>query len=89
MLPGTPRTFIGSTTFTVRGPRCACCGSEVADHIGAVPGVTSVTLHRGAGTGTGTGIDASAATVTVSVGRPVDRADIDAAIQQAGYTVLG
>jgi copper chaperone CopZ len=85
MLPGTPRTFIGSTTFTVRGPRCACCGSEVADHIGAVPGVTSVTLHRGAGTGT----DASAATVTVSVGRPVDRADIDAAIQQAGYTVLG
>jgi copper chaperone CopZ len=74
MLPGTPRTFIGSTTFTVRG-LTAGCERDVVEHIAAVPGVGSVT------------VDASSGLVNVRAGLPVDRADIEAAIAGAGFAL--
>jgi copper chaperone CopZ len=75
MLPGTPRTFVGSTTFTVTGMTCAHCQRAVSQEIGAVPGVESVA------------VDVATGTVTVTATAPVDRADIAAAVDEAGYTL--
>lgn len=76
MLFGTPRTFIGSTTFTVTGMTSSRCERAVSQEIGAVDGVESVTVHLTTGT------------VTVTADRPVDRADISAAVHGAGYALL-
>lgn len=75
MLSGTPRTFIGSTTFTVIGMTCTHCQRAVTEEIAAVDGVQTVT------------VDLSRGTVTVTADRPVDRADVAAAVDDAGYTV--
>jgi hypothetical protein len=74
MLPHTPRTFVGSTTFTVRGLTAATRELVVASVI-AVCGVQEVA------------VDVGASTVLVRVSRPVDRADIAAALGRSGFTV--
>ncbi len=76
MLSSTPRTFIGSTTFTVTGMTCGHCQRAVAEEISAVDGVESVT------------VDPASGTVTVTADRPVDRADISAAVDEAGYALV-
>jgi copper chaperone CopZ len=76
VLPSTPRTFIGSTTFEVTGMTCAHCQRAVTEQIAAVDGVESVT------------VDLATATVTVTASQPVDRADIAAAVDEAGYTLV-
>jgi copper chaperone CopZ len=76
MLSSTPRTFIGSTTFTVTGMTCAHCRRAVTEEIAAVDGVESVT------------VDLATGTVTVTADRPVDRADISAAVDEAGYALV-
>jgi len=76
MLTNTPRTFIGATTFTVRGMTCAHCRRAVTEEISGVSGVESVT------------VDLASGTVTVTADRPVDRADIAAAVDEAGYTLV-
>ena len=76
MLSGTRRTFIGSTTFTVTGMTCAHCQRAVTEEISAVAGVESVT------------IDLASGSVTVTADRPVDRADIAAAVDEAGYVLV-
>jgi copper chaperone CopZ len=76
MLSGTPRTFIGSTTFQVNGMTCAHCQRAVSEEIAAVAGVESVT------------VDLASGTVTVTADRPVDRADIAAAVDEAGYALV-
>jgi copper chaperone CopZ len=76
MLSSTPRTFIGSTTFTVTGMTCAHCRRAVTEEIAAVDGVGSVT------------VDLASGTVTVTADRPVDRADIAAAVDEAGYALI-
>ena len=76
MLPDTPRTFIGSTTFCVTGMTCDHCRRAVTQEISAVDGVESVD------------VDLASGTVTVSTARPVDRADIAAAIDEAGYALV-
>ena len=75
MLPGTPRTFIGSTTFTVRGLTGAPSRRALVEHIAAVGGVESVT------------VDAASGTVTVRAAEPVDRADVADAVAAAGFTL--
>jgi copper chaperone CopZ len=75
MLSGTPRTFIGSTTFTVRGVVDAASCRAVVEVVGAVEGVDSVT------------VDPASGVITVRASRPVDRADVAAAAQVAGYAV--
>jgi copper chaperone CopZ len=76
MLSSTPRTFIGSTTFTVTGMTCAHCRHAVTEEIAAVDGVASVA------------VDLATGTVTVTADRPVDRADITAAVDEAGYALV-
>jgi copper chaperone CopZ len=76
MLSDTPRTFIGSTTFTVTGMTCDHCRHAVTQEISAVDGVESVD------------VDLASGTVTVSTARPVDRADIAAAVDEAGYALV-
>ena len=76
MLSSTPRTFIGSTTFTVTGMTCAHCRRAVTEEIAAVDGVVSVA------------VDLATGTVTVTADRPVDRADISAAVDEAGYALV-
>ncbi len=76
MLSGTPHTFIGSTTFQVNGMTCAHCQRAVTEEIAAISGVESVT------------VDLPSGTVTVTANRPVDRADIGAAVDEAGYALV-
>ena len=76
MLSGTPRTFIGSTTFTVTGMTCAHCQHAVTEEITAIAGVDTVT------------VDLATGTVTVTASQPVDRADIAAAVDEAGYVLV-
>ncbi|SER96402.1 Copper chaperone CopZ [Pedococcus cremeus] len=76
MLSSTPRTFVGSTTFTVTGMTCSHCQRAVTEEISAVAGVEAVT------------VDLPTGTVTVTATRPVDRADIAAAVDEAGYALL-
>ena len=76
MLSSTPRTFVGSTTFTVTGMTCGHCQRAVTEEIAAVAGVGSVT------------VDLASGTVTVTADHPVDRADIAAAVDEAGYALV-
>ncbi len=76
MLSDTPRTFIGSTTFTVTGMTCDHCRRAVTREISAVAGIESVA------------VDLASGTVTVGTDRPVDRADIAAAVDEAGYVLV-
>ena len=70
-----PRTFVGSTTFTVDGMTCDHCRNAVSSEISSVPGVDTVV------------VDLASGTVTVAANTPVDRADIAAAVDEAGYAV--
>ncbi|MGY1650328.1 heavy-metal-associated domain-containing protein [Geodermatophilus sp. SYSU D01119] len=76
MLSSTPRTFVGSTTFTVTGMTCGHCRRAVTEEIAAVDGVESVA------------VDLAGGTVTVTATHPVDRADIAAAVDEAGYALV-
>ncbi|MFI1562679.1 heavy-metal-associated domain-containing protein [Streptomyces sp. NPDC020490] len=76
MLSGTPRTFIGSTTFEVTGMTSAHSVRAVTEEISGVAGVESVT------------VDPATGSVTVTVSRPVDRAAIAAAVDDAGFTLV-
>ena len=76
MLSSTPRTFIGSTTFTVTGMTCAHCQRAVTEEISGVDGVESVA------------VDLASGTVTVTAARPLDRADIAATVVEAGYALV-
>ncbi|WP_424528111.1 heavy-metal-associated domain-containing protein [Sphaerisporangium viridialbum] len=69
-------TFIGSTIFEVEGMTCAHCQRAVTEQIAEVDSVGSVT------------VDLAAGTVTVTASRPVDRADIAAAVDEAGYVLV-
>ncbi|PRY51888.1 copper chaperone CopZ [Geodermatophilus tzadiensis] len=76
MLSKTPRTFVGSTTFTITGMTCAHCRRAVTEEISGVAGVESVT------------VDLATGTVTVTASAPLDRADIAAAVDEAGYALV-
>jgi len=76
MLPSTPRTFIGSSTFTVTGMTCAHCQRAVTQEISGIDGVESVA------------VDLAIGTVTVTARRPVDRSEIAAAVDEAGYELV-
>jgi copper chaperone CopZ len=76
MLSSTPRTFVGSTTFRVDGMTCEHCRRAVTEEISAVAGVESVT------------VDLATGLVTVAATSPVDRADIAAALDEAGYSLV-
>jgi copper ion binding protein len=76
MMTNTPRTFVGTTSFQVNGMTCDHCRRAVTEEIGRVPGVRAVD------------VDLSSGTVTVAVDAAVDRADIAAAVDEAGYALV-
>ncbi len=76
MLSSTPRSFIGSTTFTVTGMTCGHCRRAVTEEISGVAGVESAS------------VDLTTGSVTVTATRSVDRADIAAAVDEAGYVLV-
>ena len=76
MMTNTPRTFVGTTTFQVQGMTCGHCERAITQEIGRVAGVRSVA------------VDLPAGAVTVSVDTAVDRADIAAAVDEAGYALV-
>ena len=76
MMSSTPRTFVGTTTFQVTGMTCGHCKSAVTNEICQVHGVERVD------------VDVASGTVTVHATSPVDRADIAAAVDEAGYALV-
>jgi copper chaperone CopZ len=76
MMNTTPRTFVGTTTFQIRGMTCARCENAVVSSVSRLDGVQSVT------------VDLPTGLVTIAVDRPTDRAGIAAAIDDAGYTLI-
>lgn len=76
MMNDTPRAFVGTTTFRVDGMTCAHCQRAITEEIGQVAGVDAVV------------VDLPAGTVTVTAARPVDRADIAAAVDEVGYRLV-
>ena len=76
MMNTTPRTFVGTTTFRVRGMTCAHGEHAVVSSISRLDGVQGVI------------VDLPTGLVTIAVDRPTDRAGIAAAIDDAGYTLV-
>ena len=72
----TPRTFVGTTTFAVTGMTCSHCEHAVTSEISAIDGVDTVT------------VDLATGAVSVTATKPVDRADIAQAVDEAGYTLV-
>jgi copper ion binding protein len=69
-------TFVGTETFRVEGMTCDHCRHAVTTEVSAVAGIQAVS------------VDVEAGTVTLSADQPVDRSDIAAAVDEAGYTLL-
>jgi len=76
MLSETAPNFTALTTFTVTGTSCARCQVAVTEEISAIEGVESVD------------VDPATGTVTVTADRPVDRADVAAAVDEAGCVLV-
>ena len=64
-------------TYTVTGMSCGHCEKSVSAEVSGIPGVTEVAA------------DARAGTVTVSSAQPVDDDRIRAAVDEAGYELVG
>jgi copper chaperone len=66
-----------SSSYTVSGMTCSHCVASVSEEVGAIEGVTDVA------------VDLPTGAVTVTSNRPVDDAQVRAAVEEAGYTLAG
>ena len=66
-----------SSTYTVTGMTCSHCVASVSEEVGAIDGVTGVA------------VDLPTGAVIVTSTRPVDGAQVRAAVEEAGYTLAG
>lgn len=66
-----------TSTFTVEGMTCSHCVASVTEEISAIAGVTDVE------------VDLDSGRVEITADTPVDEADVRAAVDEAGYTLLG
>ena len=64
-----------TSAYTVTGMTCGHCVSSVTEEVREVPGVTGVEVVLETGV------------VTVTSVEPVDRAAIEAAVEEAGYAL--
>ncbi|MGK4580789.1 heavy-metal-associated domain-containing protein [Kitasatospora sp. HPMI-4] len=64
-------------TYTVTGMSCGHCEKSISEEVSALPGVTDVTA------------DAKAGTVTISSDAPLDESAVRAAVDEAGYELVG
>ncbi len=67
---------MSTVTYSVKGMSCGHCVNATTDEVAKVAGVSNVA------------VDLEAKTVTVT-GEPVDDAAVRAAIDEAGYAVVG
>lgn len=68
---------MSQAVYTVSGMTCGHCESAVTREVTTIPGVTSVKAV------------ASTGLVTVDSDRPVDDAAVRAAVDEAGYELVG
>ncbi|MEV6694440.1 cation transporter [Micromonospora sp. NPDC051196] len=66
-----------TTTYQVKGMTCGHCVSAVSAEVGALPGVTDVA------------VDLAAGQVNVTSEQPLDENAVRAAVDEAGYELLG
>ena len=64
-----------TTTWTVTGMTCAHCVASVTEEISEIDGVEDVAVELDSGS------------VVVTSGAPLDRADVEAAVTEAGYAL--
>ncbi|MFE7595211.1 heavy-metal-associated domain-containing protein, partial [Kitasatospora sp. NPDC057512] len=64
-------------TYTVSGMSCGHCEKAISEEVSALAGVTEVAA------------DATAGTVTISSAAPLDDEQVRAAIDEAGYELVG
>ncbi|HYO41203.1 MAG TPA: cation transporter [Nocardioidaceae bacterium] len=62
-----------TSTYNVTGMTCGHCVSSVTEEVREIPGVDNVEVVLETGT------------VTLSSAEPVDRAAVEAAVEEAGY----
>ena len=68
---------MSENTYTVTGMTCSHCVASVTEEISEIEGVTDVAVALPTGA------------VTVTSTKPVDDADIRAAVEEAGYQLAG
>lgn len=68
---------MSTATYTVKGMTCGHCVSSVREEVSGVAGVTSVE------------VDLANGALTVVSESPVDQAQISAAVEEAGYELVG
>ena len=68
---------MSNTTYTVTGMTCSHCVSSVTEEISGIDGVTDVA------------VDLPTGAVTVTSSKPLDDADVQAAVEEAGYQLAG
>jgi copper chaperone CopZ len=68
---------MSESTYTVTGLTCGHCVASVTEEISEIDGVTGVV------------VDLPTGAVTVTSDRPVDDADVRAAVEEAGYQLAG
>lgn len=68
---------MNQSTYTVTGMTCSHCVASVTEEISELDGVTDVA------------VDLPTGAVTVTSDRPVDAADVRAAVEEAGYQLAG
>ena len=68
---------MSESTYTVSGMTCGHCVASVTEEISEIDGVTDVA------------VDLPTGAVTVTSSKPVDSADVRAAIEEAGYQLAG
>ena len=66
-----------TTAYTVKGMTCGHCVSSVSSEVGALPGVSGVD------------VDLPTGTVTVTSDEPLDTGAVRAAVEEAGYELVG
>lgn len=64
-------------TYTVEGMTCGHCVSSVSAELARIPGVSDVQ------------VDLASGAVTVTSQQPVDEAAVRAAVDEAGYQLVG
>jgi copper ion binding protein len=68
---------VSTATYTVEGMTCSHCVAAVTEEVGQVAGVSDVA------------VDLDSGKVTVTSDQPLDRDAVAAAVDEAGYTLVG
>ena len=68
---------MSESTYTVTGMTCGHCVASVTEEISEINGVTDVA------------VDLPTGAVTVTSTKPLDNADVRAAVEEAGYQLAG